>query len=377
MATLACWAGRSPVLLLVALAGACGESFTTGQGAGGTAATATATGAAGQGGSPGQGGQGDGEKCLNGQDDDGDSLADCADPQCATGYGCASAAPAGWEGLLRAQAVAFGQGPPLVCPGGAPAERVYFGAEQPMSCAACKCGTLQGVSCSPPKIGCWKGSGECEGAAKDQTGSFTSAACVGFEPLGPVSSSCRITEAASVASPGSCAPSGGEPGPAAPFSGQLEICWSPAGAGCPAGKACVAAAPAGLDALGVCIRREGHQECPEGWSTAFAGFGAYGDNRDCAPCGCQPPAVACQGGAYTIYPCNKECQEPLEGSCAQVVTVSGGDCKNTSTLMGPVPWSVKATGPGAVGADQPCAPTGGQPTGAVTHDAPTTICCRP
>src|SRR5262245_1099528 len=97
-------------LVATAAVVACGTEFSSDTGGGATNSSSSGSGATGAGGT-GLGAQGGGgsttgsEDCLNGLDDDGDTLVDCADDDCAdAGYQCI-AVPEGWTGpvLVRAQ----------------------------------------------------------------------------------------------------------------------------------------------------------------------------------------------------------------------------------------------------------------------------------
>lgn len=57
------------------------------------------------------------EDCANGDDDDGDGLTDCADPDCgAVGYACVAAPPSGWSGPVAIYEGPFAEAIPLPRP---------------------------------------------------------------------------------------------------------------------------------------------------------------------------------------------------------------------------------------------------------------------
>ena len=82
-----------------------------------------------------------GEQCLNGIDDDGDQLVDCADPDCkGAGYQCSPNPPAGWSGPF-----AFYDGPSApACPSSFSNEFANGGIGflgPPAACSKCTCST--------------------------------------------------------------------------------------------------------------------------------------------------------------------------------------------------------------------------------------------
>src|SRR5262249_33512993 len=89
------------------------------------------------------------EDCLNGVDDDGNGLTDCADPACAAGYTCTPNPPQGWLGP-----VALYNGPPANKPKGPPGhpDTAHQGntgiINDPAMCSACTCGNPT-VTCTP------------------------------------------------------------------------------------------------------------------------------------------------------------------------------------------------------------------------------------
>lgn len=86
--------------------------------------------------------------CFDGLDDDGNGVADCAEPSCAPFAACVAALPAGWDGYA---ALYNGSGMPA-CPGVfmsmlAPGS---FGlTAAPAACTACSCGAASGGACAP------------------------------------------------------------------------------------------------------------------------------------------------------------------------------------------------------------------------------------
>jgi hypothetical protein len=92
------------------------------------------------------------ENCLNGIDDNGNGLVDCADPECQVGYGCAVDPVTGWNGLVYVQEITYSPNgaPPSPCPDGKlPA--VYYAAPSAAECTSCSC-ALNGAACSAPKV---------------------------------------------------------------------------------------------------------------------------------------------------------------------------------------------------------------------------------
>ncbi|MBK9259601.1 MAG: hypothetical protein IPM54_07145 [Polyangiaceae bacterium] len=345
----------------------------------------TTGGGAGQGGQGGSGGQGGGmpgvEDCDNGTDDDGDSLADCADDDCTTGYACVPSPPLNWSGYVALFDGQEADQPacPSTFPSSFPGYRNLL--TPPHSCSACSCGSPAGQTCdladvitvsdkncgfapqtpnsiNPPAN--WQG--ECYGPAGLQGGQ----SCAG----GPCNSS--VTTAKPTVTGGSCPPSGGveDKQPAQWEAFGLACSGAPQGGGCGAGNVCQPKSATPFRS-GLCVYRMGEQSCPVGeFSQQFIYYESATDNRACSPCECEAPAGSTCDATIKIY------SDAAVNTCTtEIASFMAGGCAN---LMGnPTVFGRAATVTAPTGGSCAVKAGGGQATGALTPTNATTFCCIP
>jgi hypothetical protein len=335
-----------------------------------TSSSSSGTGGSGTGGA-GTGGNGSAEDCLDGADNDGDLLADCADPDCNAGFECVAPFPGGWTGYFRVREAPFPEASPPPCPPGTEAAPPLFaGPAGDAQCSACACGDVQGASCGVAALTCWSGSPTCSGNSNDWTGALADGDChkpnmlLGFNNQ----LSCKLDGESKVLGAGSCPPSGGTVANATPWEKQIDACSAAkAGKGCSNGQACI---PRGSDAPGesLCVKKDGDKACPDGWTaTTVHAFTAGTDTRACTACSCGDPGTTCSATSYTFHDFN---------NCADnddPITVDSGSCTSVSSLLDGLTWSANATLPQPSGA---CEPKGGDPTGKMQADGPVTFCCK-
>lgn len=348
--------------------GAAGASGGTG-GSGGIAGSAGAggtAGTAGQAGTGGTGGSGTVEDCLDGIDNNGDGLVDCADPQCTPGYKCVAAAPPQWESYfwLNDQGWQLQEPPSEPCPSGRDPRRYYAEPGQRNDCD-CNCGELTGAECAPAKLGCSTNSDNCNNP-QDWTATYADGAC--HKPPTNNRLSCRLTEPARVQAAGSCTES---------LTVDRDPTWGTvhdacriedSGRGCPPQQVCVPRGQGEYDGP-VCIRREGDRTCPGGWSTQVKVYQGGTDDRDCTECTCSitPDDVTCSGTVYTVYDDNN-CSDQERSE------IGSGQCVNATPLIDYNSASIRLTQlPTATGA---CTALGGYPIGRVDTHGTTTFCCE-
>jgi hypothetical protein len=350
-----------------------GVGGSSGSGAGAT--SGSGAGASAGSGASGAGGTGP-ENCLDGKDNDGNDLVDCADPACKSGYECDPAVPSGWQGYYRL----FGQTndasaqPPIPCPDGSQPTRMYTNPAA-AACSQCQCGAVTGAQCSGPNISCSTTARDCGGAA-DWTANIPDSNC--HKNGNPTLLSCEVPQS-TVTNPGTCAPSGGTYTNAShEFDDLVDVCGgTQAGGGCSTGAACVPRA-SGEYAAYLCIQKAGDStqvpNCPAGWGTKpfIVAYQSGVDQRGCSPCQCTPTGESCNAAAYTFYD-ESDCTTCSVG-CDNPITVSTA-CQDVTELLDGNTWSAKLTvAPSLVGGS--CAPSGGQPTGSVQGQGAMTFCCQ-
>jgi hypothetical protein len=358
-----------------------GEEATSGSPGSPTGSASTGSGGAGGGGgastSNGVGGATGPEACLDGVDNNGDGMVDCADAACGD-YECVDTAPDGWGGPYRVTTSTLPVPAPVQCDGGTAPETFFSEPAGPAECSACSCGDIQGASCSPAGITCWTGSTTCMGAnTQDLTAALQNAQC--NKPTNQVANtsqlSCSLTAPAAVAQNGSCAPSAVDFPNKAKFGNEVDACPLPtSGGGCGAGKACV---PKGIDPTqSVCVRQDGAgKACPSGFSVTVQAYQDAVDSRGCADCVCGDAATACSGGGYLFHDLN-QCMG--NGGGDPPITINSVACDNvTPALDGQstsfASWSIETTAAMPTGT---CAPKGGEPTGQLNLQGPVTFCCK-
>ena len=334
------------------------ESTTISDGGGG--GTMSMTG----GGDDGQGGGGI-EDCLDGIDNNGDQLADCADPQCTPNYECVPEAPTAWLGYSRIARSAY-PGPVLTCSDGSTPD-VYFDTPgEEAQCSACECGPAVDGGCSYPQLSCWFNTNSCNGMASAEY-SPSDGGCKQLPDNNTCSNSCNnpqvcaMSEDSKVIGSPSCVPSGGAPkiGPA--WNGETAVCTGVTGGGCNSGSVCVATGQAPFDST-ACITRDGQQTCPDAYPITVYAHADGTDTRGCSDCDCDSSSLSCLGASITVYDNN---------TCGGSQAILNG-CTSVKDLIDNDSASYAATN----GSLSDCAPGGGAPTGAVTPTDAITICCR-
>lgn len=349
------------------------QSEEEGSPAGGSTTGSASTGSGGAGG--GGGGAAGSEACLDGIDNDGDGMTDCADTECSN-YECVDAAPEGWTGPFRVTQSDLPVPAPIQCDGGASPETFFSEPADLAECSACSCGDVQGASCSPGGITCWTGSTTCMGInAQDLTAAVQGAACSkpGNQLGTTFQLSCSLTAPAAVTQNGSCEPSAVDFPNKAKFGKEVDACPLPtSGGGCGAGKTCV---PKGTDTTqSMCVRQDGEtKQCPSGFSQIVQAYADADDTRGCADCSCGDAATACAGGSYNFHDldgCQNGGDAPIainSSACDNVTPAL--DAQSTATAS----WGIETIPATPTGT---CAPQGGQPTGQLNLQGPVTFCCK-
>ena len=294
------------------------------------------------------------EDCTNGDDDDGDGLSDCADPDCVSAdYACVAGPPDGWSGPVAFYEGAHDLAVPA-CPALYP-DLEYQGdtgpEAEPAACSECVCGAAAATCSVGLKL---FSKADCKGSS---TASMPLApgACV---ELAASTLSLQLT--AAVATVKACTPSGGIADiPAAPRSTSGVACGAPRrSGGCSSGKIC-APRPQAPFREKRCIWGQKDQACPASYPEPHR-LETVMDDRACTPCACGTPAPPDCAATTTLF---------SDAACGvETASLPNDNACVTST---PAAAMVAFTGSGSAA----CLPTGGAPTGAVAPTSQATICC--
>ena len=265
------------------------------------------------------GGAAGNENCTNGIDDNNDTLVDCQDPKCQSGFTCVPVLPAGWSGPLALYAGA-GPAPDCLTSGGYPTVKQNANSglnPGSASCPTCTCDGTTGVGCEASIIlmtdgtcaggPCWGGEAgllQCGSAPFNNITVPNGLACSLLPTL--ISSNGAGAKGAWMgpltSTGGVCAPksTGSKTIPTPTWNQTIRACGDgpTTGKGCGTGK-CMPR-PAGGFGNSVCIHRVGDQACPAPFSTKTLAHLNYSDARDCSACACDPPNPLCTG-TLTLY----------------------------------------------------------------------------
>jgi hypothetical protein len=142
--------------------------------------------------------------------------------------------------------------------------------------------------------------------------------------------------------------------------------------GCNTGQSCMPKPQAPFH-TGVCIQKGGDNACPPGqFSQKHLFYTSASDTRACSDCSCGVPGGGSCSATVTVYSATSV------NTCTGLVatlnpTSTAGAC--TSLAGNPTTASRKATFSQVTGGA--CPASGGQPSGTVTPQSPTTFCCIP
>ncbi len=277
---------------------------------------------------------------------------------CSSPSTCVADAPSGWIG----PAVVYqGAGAPPPCPTGTSlAFDAHAGVTAPdATCSTCTCGEIADVDCSAPEVRVYA-SMMCD-VAPCATGTV-GPTCTLIKTAGQCAGATLLyLGVSSTASGGSCEESTVTPTVVpATWSSQARAC-TPATT-CPGG---VCADPGGL---ALCIYRPGDLACPTGSAYASRSlvFQGLADDRGCSDCTCDPPEATCEGGNVVVTPnvsCGSGIANPVPSTC------------RFDGIPPTLPYYATVTTPPT--ATGMCTPRGGAPRGSATPTEPVTICCRP
>lgn len=378
-----------------------GSGGSGGAATGGTAGAGASLGGSGAGGAGAAGADGGSggqapprEDCLDGIDNDDDGDVDCRDSDCQPDFECVPPVPVGW-GAIGHSALYQGASANLpICPSYADEISYEGGATlDPGSgtCTSCSCGTPSGQSCSlsidldgpRPGFQPLQVSNKPCGQAGTELSTLTvpdpwGGGCY-QEDTHPAGATCMgdpcnrsINSSSPTVSGGSCNPGGGDPLLDTPiFDQAVRACRVPtSGGGCGGIQVCMPRPASPFEAR-VCIGRAGDEACPGGLFTErFVFYEGYDDGRGCTGCTCGSPTGGACEITMGVY------DDPAVGTCNNsVASFTAGSCFD---LTGnPAIFGLTATVTGAPSGSSCSVTGGGQPTGQVTPETPTTFCCLP
>jgi hypothetical protein len=330
---------------------------------GGTTSTGGTSSGGAAGGDGGSGAQAGGENCINGTDDDGDQLADCADPECQPDWECAVTPDAAWAGPFTYHQRDGGAALPSCAAFWQGHTDYDVGALSvpDAQCNGCTCGTPN-LQCGLASTEVFTGS-SCSGL--DQTLTPSSAdVCLQFNGT-DVDSFNGLTGAVLDAS---CQPAGGGVSalpPAIPLQQGRACEGTLLGGGCSGQQVC---APRSTSQAPLCIVQAGDLPCVAPYSNKTLVHAGRSESRDCTACSCDPATSVQCWGATEIF---------TNGSCSGVpaATVSNDGIGCDHPHLTNVPDGSFLYTP-TIPSSGPCPPVGGTPTGTVTQTDETTICCR-
>jgi hypothetical protein len=318
------------------------------------------------------------ENCLNGTDDDRDGLVDCADPDCGSGYTCASV-PVGWQGPVVLWTGTVNTAP--ACPTSYPSQ--VFLAHNALSvpsynCPSCTCTPMNAAcglitlsfditsNCSAQAA--WTGYVSPKATCQPEYETLKSAM---WNPNSLPMGSVQLAQP--LPASGSCTPSPVDATiPAPTWGADAQACGgaSIAGAGCAIGQ-CLPK-PSSPYGSSVCVFRSGVSSCPSSYPKPSGQNGQFyadfTDQRSCTQCSCG--GVSCgQLGLSTSFDNTKNTcaapsvNVPMDGSC--VAIPASQVVQGTETE-----WMTWTNG----------SPSCGKGTsalvGAATPADPITVCCQ-
>lgn len=272
---------------------------------------------------------------------------------------CVAPAPADWTGPIALLESA--DDTPRTCPTGLTALATGGSDLTPgPDCQPCTCGAPTGT---------------CTTAmATIFTGTMCVTPCMNVRPITttctpqPYCATQSSGNATLVRDGGSCAPSAGGVRPR-PWTKSATSCgFTSPFSDCPSGLACAPRSAGAPDAR-TCIMKTGEHACPTGspYSLRNLSYGKLTDTRSCTACTCGTPNVTCTNATVTFYN-DSNCQDVADswstsGSCDSIVTFND------------VTGSAKITEPSTITGS--CAASGGNASGSITPEEPTTYCCLP
>ncbi|MDQ2642545.1 MAG: hypothetical protein M3020_01925, partial [Myxococcota bacterium] len=278
---------------------------------------------------------------------------------CASGGQCAPAVPAGWSGPL---AIYEGSEDDLPeCPNGPQLfDAGVRAAQDPLGCAPCICGGVNGGSCSL-SVRTYNDEGCTIETSSDD---FTTSCQV------PITSTAFRFEGFELTG-GSCNPSGGNltERPEPRFQSVARGCaLEPVEApGCERGSACLPE-PTLPFRDAICVFRVGDHDCPAAYPELRTYYTGLSDDRTCSSCGCRAP-TECSGTllAYNSQACTID--EP-DFSSQPIPLGAMGSCRRVADFS---VLALELTDVEYAGGCEPIAPVSTQ--GSVSAEGPITVCC--
>jgi hypothetical protein len=243
-----------------------------------------------------------------------------------------------------------------------PVDDVFVGLSVDATTCGCSCGAVTGVTC--PSSAVLIERDNCTQFLFDPDTQAVGSDCVRVNA--PVTWPAFTTSASPDLSSAQCTATATESFPDPEWANLARTCSGAAGDACEAEGECV---DAGGDFADVCIYQNGDLSCPGECPVKVLGRDGFSDTRDCADtCACTDPQAACPG-TVSFYSESEDTGFPTCPGAVQA-TRNVGTCADSPEISNP---SARYTPAGFV--SQGCTASTPAPTGLVTPDGATTICC--
>lgn len=303
--------------------------------------------------------------------------ADDSDPSCSTGD--AACVPSADGPFLRITMISIGTPEEVMpCPPWAPAGFEGFAdmTVAPHTCPACSCGP---AACALPEY-LHASAATCAGSST-VTVSWDAlpaweGGCLAESPIaaGLQCGNVDCVQSLTIESPRvePCFPHTlGRPFLPAPEWGrtvrECKIDVDPNAADCPHGSSCAPLPPEGFR---LCLSASGADyECPHAYPERFVVFDTVNDARACSPCACSDPEGAACSALVSVF-ADTSCSDFIGSFPVTSATDTGCFDLPPGTALGSKTATLTVDTLGT------CAPSGGDPSGALEPVGPLTFCCQ-
>ncbi len=255
------------------------------------------------------------EDCFNGLDNDGNGLAGCDDPACASVTECVDAIPVGWGTYGYVLLAETDPTMPATCPSYAPTSMYSgFSGLQPgnASCSDCGCDPPTGQSCAIQQdlnagksgiqfaqvrdVACGANATNIQDLTVPGPTPAWDLTCVSSDTAPGGNTTCpggACNQSVYVGLPsvvgGMCNANGGVLSKETPsWQTAVTACGGVKAAGCSGGKKCIPKPMAPFN-FTACIAKGGDQSCPAPFTKKHTYYADFDDTRACSTCTCGGP----------------------------------------------------------------------------------------